>query len=215
MTRKIRADQLDLASLADIAHTLETGGVVCFPTDTIYGLAVNPSNREAVEQLFTLKGRAEAKPILLLLNSIEMARTLSVPNPAFEEVAAAFWPGSLTLVTGAEDHVLDGVTASTGTVGVRWPKASVPNQLIEAFGSPITGTSANRSGQPGARSAIDALHQLGESIDIVIDGGELEDSPASTVLDVSGDQPVLLREGPITYEMLIRFFAGRLQRQTA
>ena len=215
MTHEISADQLDPATLADIARMLETGGVVCFPTDTLYGLAVNPSNPEAVERLFTLKGRTGAKPILLLLDSIELARTVSLPNPVFEEVAATFWPGPLTLVTPAQDHLSDRVTGGTGTIGVRWPDASVPRLLIEAFGVPITGTSANRSGQPGVRSALDALHQLGEGVDVVIDGGTLGDSPASTVLDVSGDVPILLREGPVTYQTLVRFFDGRLQRRTA
>ena len=213
MTREISADQLDPTTLADIAHTLETGGVLCFPTDSVYGLAVNPANSEAVERLFTLKGRSRAKPLLLLLDSIEMARTVSLPNPVFEDLAAAFWPGPLTLVTGAQDHLPDGVTAGTGTIGVRWPASSVAQQLIETFGSPVTGTSANRSGQADIRSAREALEQLGEGIDVVIDGGKLEASPASTVLDLSGDQPVLLREGPISYQTLVRFFDGRLQRQ--
>jgi L-threonylcarbamoyladenylate synthase len=215
MTREISADQLTRASLVDIACTLETGGVVCLPTDTVYGLAVNPANPVAVERLFALKGRDEAKPILLLLNSIEMARMVSLPNPVFEEVAAAFWPGPLTLITGAQDHLLNGVTAGTGTIGVRWPKAAIAQQIIGAFGSPITGTSANRSGQAEVRSAIDARQQLGDGIDVTINGGELEDSQASTVLDLSGDQPVLLREGPISYQSLVRFFDGRLQRRTA
>ena len=105
--------------------------------------------------------------------------------------------------------------AGTGTIGVRWPEAFVTHQLIGAFGSPITGTSANRSGQPGIRSALEAVHQFGDGVDVVIDGGGLGRSPSSTVLDVSGDQPVLLREGPITYRTLVRFFDGRLQRRTA
>lgn len=215
MTREISADQLTRASLVDIVCTLETGGVVCLPTDTVYGLGVNPANPEAVERLFALKGRDEAKPILLLLDSIEMARTVTLPNPVFEEVAAAFWPGPLTLVARAQNHLLDSVTAGTGTIGVRWPKASVAQQIIGAFDSPITGTSANRSGQAEVRTAVDARHQLGDGVDVIINGGELEDSPASTVLDLSGDHPVLLREGPVSYQSLVRFFDGRLQRRTA
>jgi L-threonylcarbamoyladenylate synthase len=215
MTREINANQLDDASLADIAYTIQTGGIVCFPTDTVYGLAVNPANSEAVERLFRLKGRTGAKPLILLLDSIAMARTVSVPNSVFEEVATAFWPGPLTLVTLAQEHLLDSVTAGTGTIGVRWPEASLAQQLIETFRSPVTGTSANRSGQPGARSAIEALHQLGKGVDLIIDGGELEISPASTVLDVSEDPPSLLREGPIDYQTLARFFDGRLQKRTA
>jgi len=215
MTREISTDQLTPVRLLEITGTLKKGGVVCFPTDTVYGLAVNPANPEAVQRLFALKSRTGAKPLLLLLDSIEMARTVSLPNPVFEEAAAAFWPGPLTLVTGATYHLLDSITSGTGTVGLRWPKASVPLQIISAFGSPITGTSANRSGEPGVRSATEALEQLGDGVDIVVNGGELEASPASTVLDVSGNKPVLLREGPISYQSLARFFDGPLQRRTA
>ncbi len=212
MTRHFRADQLDPPSLAEIGRMLVLGGIVCFPTDTVYGLAVDPANPEAVERLFMLKGRLPAKPILLLLDSIEMARTVALGNPVFDEVASAFWPGPLTLVTRAQTHLSDRVTAGTGTIGVRWPDAPVPQKIIEVFGSPVTGTSANRSGQPGVRSAREALHQLGEGIDALIDGGPVEESIASTLLDVSGDHPVLLREGPISYPLLDEFFDGRIQR---
>ena len=215
MTCEISADQLDAAALANIARTLEAGGVVCYPTDTVYGLAVNPLNQNAVERLFTLKGRDELKPILLLSNSVEMARTVSVPNVVFERVSAAFWPGPLTLVTEAQDHVPDRITAGTGTIGVRWPNAAVPGQIIEAFGLPITGTSANRSGQPEIRCALDAVQQLGEDIDIVIDGGTLGGTLPSTVLDVTADPPVLLRDGPVTFPAISRFLDGYLQRLPA
>ena len=215
MTLQISADGLNSENLSDMVRTLTHDGVVCFPTDTVYGLAVNPSSSEAVERLFTLKGRDASKPILLLVDSIEMARTLSVPNLLFEEVARAFWPGPLTLVTGAREHLLTRLTAGTGTIGLRYPDARVSCQLIEAFGCPVTGTSANRSGLPVAGSPDDVIQQFGNEVDIVIDGGSLKDSSGSTVLDVSSEAPVLLREGPVTYETLIRFFDGRLRRLSA
>ncbi len=144
-----------------------------------------------------------------------MARAFSVPNPLFEEVAAAFWPGPITLVTGAAKHVSDRLTSGTGKIGLRFPEASLPCRIVQALGGAITGTSANRSGEPAARSADEAIVHLGNAVDIVIDGGPLEARPPSTILDVSSEPPVLIREGPITHDQLVRFFDGHLQRRTA
>ena len=215
MTRRIAANELDPTGLAEIGKTLVSGGVVCFPTDTVYALGVNPSSAEAVERLFELKGRDPSKPILLIVDSLEMARALSVPNPLFEEVTSAFWPGPITLVTGAGEHVSDRLTSGTGTIGLRCPEASLPCRIVQALGGAITGTSANRSGEPVATSADEASVQLGHAVDIVIDGGPLKARPPSTILDVSSEPPVLIREGPVTYDQLVRFFDGHLQRRTA
>ena len=202
MSATVSATDITDAVLERVVRVLEDDGVVCFPTDTLYGVAVNPFSPRAMERLFAVKGRDPGKPILLLVDSISMVRTVAVPNSTFDAVAEAFWPGPITLVTQARPDVPEQVTAGTHKVGLRWPNAAVAVQLIRAFGSPITGTSANLSGQAAARSAEDVIVQLGNSVDIVIDGGILQISPASTVLDVSREPPILLREGPIKYEDL-------------
>jgi L-threonylcarbamoyladenylate synthase len=212
MVLQIKIQDLNASTLKHVANVLENDGVVCFPTDTVYGLAVNPRSTRAVDRLFELKGRASEKPILLLLSSLSMARSVAQPNAVFERIAERFWPGPLTLVTHAGEGVLDRLTAGTGTLGLRWPEASVPLRLIDAFGGPITGTSANRSGQPVAKTPDEILEQLGESLDLIIDGGCLDTLLASTVVDVTGETPTLVREGALPYEALANFLEGGVGR---
>ncbi len=208
----LKAEDFDVVEARETVRTLEQGGVVCFPTDTAYGLGVDPFNDSAVERLFNVKGRSESKPVLLLVDSIEMARSVTEPSPSFETVAAAFWPGPITLVTMANQTIPDRITASTGTVGLRWPRRPLAIELIGLFGRPLTATSANRSNQPGARSVADAMDQLGEGVDLYIDGGRLEGMPVSTVLDLTQSPPVLLREGPVSHKELTGFFEEGIAR---
>jgi len=210
--RRTAAEMLDATTLAALAGSLREGGVIAYPTDTAYGLGVDPSNRAAVERLFELKGRAADKPILLLVDSMAMARSLARPNPAFERVAAAFWPGPITLVTWAGADLSAGITAGTGTVGLRWPDAPLPLEIVRTFGGPLTATSANRSGSPIARTASEILEQLGGGLDWIIDGGPLRNRRPSTVLDLTREPAALLREGPMSYEALADHLDGRLRR---
>src|SRR5262249_28542150 len=144
----INAANLSEDELDQILSVLQSGGVIGFPTDTAYGLGADPFNDDAIARIFSVKGRPESKPILLLVDSIEMAERVAVPVPQFREVAETFWPGPLTIVLPAMNLIPATVTASSGTVGIRWPKAPFATRLISAFGKPITATSANRSGQP-------------------------------------------------------------------
>ena len=187
--------------------------MVCIPTDTAYGLAVDPHHAGAVERLFNLKGRVADSPILLLVNSVEMTGTVGVSSPEFESVAGKFWPGPITLVIPALGSLSRRITAGTGTVGVRWPAASFPLGLLGAFGKPVTATSANRSGQPIARTVDEAVEQLGSGLDAVVDGGRLTRSKTSTVLDLTSVPPVVLREGQVPFDDLADFLGGRLVRR--
>jgi L-threonylcarbamoyladenylate synthase len=210
-----RADTLQDAALVDIVSLLRAGQVIAFPTDTAYGLAVDPMNDLAIERIFRIKGRAETKPILLIVNSVAMARTVSEPPPVFYEVADEFWPGPLTLIVPSAAVLSDKLTARTGTIGLRWPAAPLATTLAGHFGKPITATSANRSGLPSAISAEEVQSQLGESVDALIDGGTLTDRGGSSLLDLTKDPPVLLREGPVSFDRLNGFFKGRLRRHVA
>jgi len=203
------------SDFALILSILRRGGVIGFPADTAYGLGADPFNETALERIFKIKGRTETKPILLLVASITMAETVSEPDPVFYEVAQQFWPGPLTIVLPAKAFVSARVTGGTKTVGLRWPLSPWATKLIERFGSAITATSANRSGLPTAVTAEEVEVQLGNSIDALIDGGTLPSRSGSTMLDLTGDLPVLLREGPISFERLHEFFKGRIRRQVA
>jgi len=210
-----RAETLHDVPFNEIVSLLRNGGVVAFPTDTAYGLGTDPFNPIAIERIFEIKGRPETKPILLLVDSVTMAETVIERSDIFYRVAERFWPGPLTIVTAAAPSLPAKLTAGTQTIGVRWPVASFATTLAEKFGQPITATSANRSGFPGAITSDEVRQQLGDSVDVLIDGGTLPARGGSTVLDLTSDPPLVLREGPVSYEILAEFFEGKLRRLVA
>ena len=213
--RVIDRGRLSEEEVATIINVVGRGGVICFPTDTTYGLGVDPGNTSAMDRLFEIKGRALAKPILLLVDSLEMARKQSRETAMFEELAAEFWPGPITLVVSAAPSLSERVTAGSGTVGIRWPAAPIATRLVGGLGHPLTATSANLSGEVPARSATEAVDQLGDRVDLVINGGPSPEAPPSTLLDLTKDPPQLLREGPLAYDELAGFLHGRLRRVSA
>src|SRR5262249_3719247 len=152
----------------EIVSFLHRGGIIAFPTDTAYGLGVDPFNDAAVDRLFRVKGRPEAKPILLVVDSVAMAESVSHPLRNFYEVTERFWPGPLTLVVQARPQLSESVTARPGTVGLRWPVAPFANTLVRRFGRPLTATSANRSGEPATITAGEVRSQLGDTLDALI-----------------------------------------------
>jgi L-threonylcarbamoyladenylate synthase len=208
-------DTLSESDFTSIVAILRGGGVIGFPTDTSYGLGANPFDDTAIDRIFEIKQRSETKAILLLVDSFEMAERLSQPPDIFESVARRFWPGPLSLVVPAVASLSDKVTAGTKTIGLRWPAAEFATSLVGRFGLPITATSANRSAVASAVTAQEVLDQLGSSLDALIDGGTLPVRGGSTLLDLTSDPPVLLREGPISFESLSEFFMGRIRRQVA
>ena len=192
----------DAASLSDrgleqILSFLHGGGVIGFPTDTAYGLGADPFNPAAVQGIFEIKGRAETKPILLLVDSLEMASRVAHLTPQAVELAERFWPGPLTMILPARPIVPAVVTAGSSTVGVRWAKAPFAQKLIRGFGKPVTATSANRAGLPSAVTAGEVREQLEGLIEILIDGGTLPARSGSTLLDLTQKPAKILREGPI------------------
>src|SRR4051812_4121028 len=195
-------DRISESDFDGVLSILRDGGVIAFPTDTAYGLGADPFNERAIDRIFAIKGRVETKPILVIVDSIAMAESISKATPRFQDVAQAFWPGPLTLIAPSADAVSRNLTAGTNTIGIRWPAAAFATHLVERFGRPITATSANRSGMPSTVTAEEVRAQLVDSIDALIDGGELPSRSGSTLLDLTLDTPVLLREGPITFETL-------------
>jgi L-threonylcarbamoyladenylate synthase len=208
-----RTETLQDADYVQLADLLQSGGVIAFPTDTAYGLGADPFNEAAIDRIFQIKGRAETKPILLIVDSLAMAKSVSVPPRVFRGTARQFWPGPLTMILRAAKSVPPKVTAGTNTIGLRWPVAEVATKLLKHFKQPITATSANRSGLPSAITADEVREQFDESLDALIDGGTLPSRGGSTLLDLTVEPPVLLREGPVSFESLQQFFDGKIRRQ--
>ena len=186
-------------------ETLRAGGLVAYPTDTLYGLGADALNEAAVELVFEAKGRPQGMPLPLLISDAEQLSLVAahVPDVALR-LAEAFWPGGLTLVLPVSEAVPPLVTARGWKVAVRLPDHPVPRALAEGLGRPITGTSANRSGGPEPRTAAGVREALGEVVDIVLEAGPSPAGRSSTVLDVTTEQPRILRLGAISQEDIER-----------
>ena len=182
---------------------LKNGGLVAFPTDTVYGLGACFSNLDAVERIYKVKQRPHniALPLLLADESQISEVAESVPPVAWL-LACRFLPGGLTIVLSKAKSVPDMVTGGGETVAVRIPAHPVPLALVKGLGAPIVGTSANVSGRPSALTADEVHSQFGDKIDLVIDGGRCGEGKESTIIDITGDVPRILREGAISREEL-------------
>jgi tRNA threonylcarbamoyl adenosine modification protein (Sua5/YciO/YrdC/YwlC family) len=190
------------------AHFLARGSVIGIPTDTLYGLAADPFNLAAVDEIYRVKGRPETRALPILVNCQEQALMLlrdreeeitglPIAPQKFTRLVEAFWPGALTLVVDASHRLPLKVTAGTGRIALRWPKSEVVTQLIDEFGGPITGTSANVSGFAPCSSAEQVMKQLGDRLPLVLDAGNTGAALASTIVELHGDTWKILREGAI------------------
>ncbi len=196
---KISPENPDSAALRYAADFIRRGELVAIPTDTFYGIAADPFNLAAVDQLYRVKGRPETRALPLLVNTIAQGMTLSRDVPySFHKLAAKFWPGPLTLLVEASTAVPLKVTAHTGNVAVRWPKSAIVNALIDLVKGPITGTSGNLSGQPACATAMDLLEQMGDRLLLIIDAGETPGNLASTIVKLDGDDWEIMREGVVS-----------------
>lgn len=204
---RVNPDEPEEDRVRQIAHAIERGEVVALPTDTFYGLAVDPVNLRAVDQIYDLKTRARHKPLSLLIGSVaqgyELAREL---DGAFDRLAERFWPGPLTIVVKAGSRLPLRVTANTGNVAIRMPDAPIARAVVTELGLPITATSANVAGQPECTHARCVREQLGDKLSLIVDGGPTARSVATTIVDLSGGGSswMILREGAIpTYEVAL------------
>ena len=181
---------------------LRSGGLVAFPTDTLYGLGAMLNHPRAIERLFAIKGRSFSKGLPILVKSMDQTRNLVSNFPALAvDFARQFWPGALTMILPKHNSVPIGITGST-TIAIRQPDHPSALALISECGSPITGTSANLSGMTPSINAQEVLKQLGESIDLIIDGGTCNQTVPSTILDLTQNPPRVLREGAISIKAL-------------
>ncbi len=182
---------------------LKRGGLVAFPTDTVYGLGAGANIPQAVARVYQVKQRPPNMALPLLLAAISQISEVaeSVPPIAWL-LADKFLPGALTIVLYKSNSVPDSITAGGITVAIRIPAHPVPIALAQGLGMPIVGTSANLSGKPSALTAEEVYSQFGDKIDLVIDGGRCPGGRESTIIDVTGEVPVVLREGAISREEL-------------
>ena len=186
---------------------LKSGGIVAIPTDTVYGLGADPFNPRAVQNLYTVKGRPDGKPIPLVLGSVADIHRVAQNLPCFFfHLTDRFWPGGLTIVVEGKD-LLPVLTAGGSTIGVRIPDNPLLLQILQAFGGPMAITSANLSGEPPATSAEEIGEELASRIDMIVDGGKTPGPIPSTVYDISVSPPVIRRHGVISEEILAKEFA--------
>jgi L-threonylcarbamoyladenylate synthase len=201
--RKVDAENPGEKEICEAALLIRQGGVVAYPTESFYGLGVDPGRADAVDRLFQVKGRQRIRPILLLITSSEALDHLvrHVP-PVARGLMDDFWPGGLTLVFNASDEVPRAITAGTGKIGIRISSHPVAAKLVGAVGGVLTGTSANLSGKSPCRSSVEVLRQLGDRVDMILNGGITAGKSGSTVLDICQEPPRILREGMVSRERL-------------
>jgi L-threonylcarbamoyladenylate synthase len=218
MTQVIVVDPLrpDAAQIARAAACLRGGGLVAFPTETVYGLGAHALDRRAVARIFEAKGRPSTDPLIVHVASLEAAAALVTETPGVARaLAVRFWPGPLTLVFGRAPAVPPEVTAGLDTVAVRVPAHPVARALLDATGLPIAAPSANLFSRPSPTRAAHVLEDLDGRIEVVIDAGPTDVGVESTVLDLTQDPPVVLRPGAVTIEALRTIVPGVVSRAPA
>lgn len=202
---KVDRDHVEVG-LARASEIILSGGAVAFPTESFYGLGVNAMDETAVRRLFQIKKRREDHPILLLIDGPDALDrlVLEVPETA-RNLMERFWPGGLTLLFDAGPGISPLLTAGTGKIGIRLSSHPVATGLARTAGTPITGTSANVTGARSCVSAGEVFRALGETVDLILDGGETAGGKGSTILDVTVHPPRVLREGMVTRKQLRDF----------
>jgi L-threonylcarbamoyladenylate synthase len=195
----------DAAGRETAVEVLRSGGVVALPTDTVYGIAVALDTPRGIERLFEVKRRPPERGIMLLLDDAVQAARIGVLTPGAGALADEGWPGGLTVVVPQRSDVRlpAALTGGQTTIGLRVPDHAAPRALAREVG-PLPTTSANVSGLPEARDAGEIMRQLGDAIDLVLDGGPAHGGPASTVVDCTGERPRILRVGALSLDWVAR-----------
>lgn len=189
--------------LLEAAEILRAGGLVAFPTETVYGLGANALDEKAAKKIYAAKGRPSDNPLIAHISCIDELPALVREIPeAGRRLAEKYWPGPLTMIFPKKDVVPCGTTGGLDTVAVRMPSDPVANRLIRLAGIPVAAPSANTSGRPSPTRAEHVIEDMDGKIEMILDGGEVGIGVESTIVDVSGAVPTLLRPGAITMEML-------------
>ena len=211
MPQILKVDPNTEAVFANARTVLLAGGVIAFPTDTFYGLGVDPFNREAVNRIFELKGREKNKPLILLISSrVQLETMVKEITPAHSALIQKFWPGPLTLLFKPGSVIPENVSAESNRIGIRQPGNTMTRNLISALGQPITAPSANLSGESSPITAKQVQQSFGNRVDLIIDGGTCQVGRPSTLVDAVEMPVQLVRQGVIAFseiEMALRDIA--------
>jgi len=194
--RILRASRDNLLTASRIVRS---GGLIVYPTDTVYGLGCDPFNVTAVKRVFRVKGE-RGKPLPILASSIDHVEKIASLSPKAEKIARWFWPGPLTLIVPKKPILPEVVTCNLNSVGVRVPNHAVALRLINLSNGLLVGTSANKTGEKPPQTAHEAARQLGEEVDAILDGGSTTLGVSSTIVDLTPKKPRILREGPISFK---------------
>ena len=198
---KIDPVRPDETILQEASYIIRDGGLVAFPTETVYGIGADGTNPDAIRRIYEAKGRPDSKPILVLVSDRRDLDRLARCIPGrVQALMDACWPGPLTLVFPALESVPRELLGQGTTIGVRHSGAAIAGALCRAVGRPVTAPSANRSGEPEPLTAEDVAAQLGGRVDLILDGGRSPSDQPSTVVDVSTGTPRLIRAGCIPYD---------------
>ncbi|MBU4343816.1 MAG: threonylcarbamoyl-AMP synthase [Proteobacteria bacterium] len=184
--------------IVEAARVIERAGIIMFPTSFIYGLGADAFNVDAIDRVFRIKNRPHNKPLSVLVKNREALYGLVQYIPPYASIIMdRFWPGKITIVFKAKDGLPENLTAGTNTIGVRVPEHPAACALVDALDNPITGTSANFSGHAGCSQISDIDPIIADELDLILDAGPLEGGIGSTVIDVTGNLPKILRQGAI------------------
>lgn len=202
----LRVDDLapEAAALERAAAILRAGGLVVYPTDTLYGLAVDPRLPHAVERVFEVKGRPGRQALPLIVASLGQAEEVAVLSDIARRLAGTFWPGPLTLLAEARPGLARGVAGADGSVALRVADHAVARGLAFTLGFALTSTSANPSGGEARQSAVEAAAELGGKVDLVLDGGPTRGGLPSTIVDARGEPPRLIRTGAVPFHLVLQ-----------
>ena len=193
--------QLDNSSIQTLLAVFERSEAFVYQTDTVYGLSVNALDEKAVKRLFSIKRRPPQKAVPVMVKDIEMAKQIAYINPEKEKMLEKMWPGAVTVILKRRAGIPSALSAGGTTIGLRIPDSSFVQGLVEILNKPITGTSANLSRESPTRSGQEVINTLGNSSpspQLIFDAGELESQSPSTVIDLTGDEPTIVRMGPVT-----------------
>ena len=202
---KINTGHSEEDVIGSAAAIISRGGVIAYPTETIYGLGADATNEQAIRKIFEIKGRNFSNPVSLIIGRREDVYPLvrAIPETA-QKLMDAFWPGPLTIVFEAAGCVSPLLTAKTGKIGIRLSGHDGARQIALAAGKPLTATSANLSGLPECATADEVIAQLGDRLDAVVDLGNTSGTAGSTIIDTTTEQPVILRAGVISREEILQ-----------
>lgn len=204
-------------------QTLRGGGLVAFPTETVYGLGADATNPNAVEKIYRAKGRPATNPLIVHIADKDIAKRYAKRWPIeADKLAEKFWPGPLTLVVMKQETIAANVTAGKPTVGLRVPSHTLALEMLREFNGPVAAPSANRSNRVSPTTAEHVNAEIGPAVDVILDGGACQVGIESTVVDLTGVRPVILRPGMVTQEQIqevvggeVRVFAGSVQEGEA